>query len=315
MSNRRRTGRRSASSRSRRRRSSDPRPSTDRSTRRPWIRRPDRSGRRRPRASCKRPPPRGFDPPLGYAGRSGVVPRVGANPEYLPVEDRWRIGFPAWDRYDKGSPWRDDYPYQLGQLVRPVQPERPQGRLPDRRAAHVSQPDRLHHVAARGPAAPDGHDAVREHGPAGRVRLLRPARTSSSYNQQTLLSFDLFHGDAAFKPVDWRLKITPVFNVNTSASRNWASCQPGRDARGPSATAACGDAARVVRRSEAGRPQPRVRLRVAAGRLAAVHQRLPRLHLQRHEPRPPGSSARSTATATSSTWPSSGSSRRTPTAS
>ena len=27
-------------------------------------------------------------------------------------------------------------------------------------------------------------------------------------------SFDLFHGDTAFKPVDWRIKITPELNVN-----------------------------------------------------------------------------------------------------
>src|SRR5262249_27632733 len=28
------------------------------------------------------------------------------------------------------------------------------------------------------------------------------------------LQFDLFHGNAAFKPVDWQLRIAPVFNVN-----------------------------------------------------------------------------------------------------
>ncbi len=33
-------------------------------------------------------------------------------------------------------------------------------------------------------------------------------------NNYYVLSFDLFHGDAAFKPVDWRLKFTPVFNFN-----------------------------------------------------------------------------------------------------
>ncbi len=27
------------------------------------------------------------------------------------------------------------------------------------------------------------------------------------------MSFDLFHGDAAFKPVDWRVKLTPVFDI------------------------------------------------------------------------------------------------------
>lgn len=34
------------------------------------------------------------------------------------------------------------------------------------------------------------------------------------YNQYFRLSFDLFHGDAGFKPADWRVKLTPVFNIN-----------------------------------------------------------------------------------------------------
>ncbi|MCA9264931.1 MAG: hypothetical protein KDA60_13820, partial [Planctomycetales bacterium] len=31
---------------------------------------------------------------------------------------------------------------------------------------------------------------------------------------ETILSLDLFHGDAGFKPADWRIKLTPVFNAN-----------------------------------------------------------------------------------------------------
>ena len=35
-----------------------------------------------------------------------------------------------------------------------------------------------------------------------------------AFNQFFRLSFDLFHGDTAFKPIDWRIKLTPVFNMN-----------------------------------------------------------------------------------------------------
>jgi hypothetical protein len=35
-----------------------------------------------------------------------------------------------------------------------------------------------------------------------------------AYQQPFFLSFDLFHGDAAFKPVDWRIRLTPAFNIN-----------------------------------------------------------------------------------------------------
>jgi len=43
-----------------------------------------------------------LDAPLGFTGPSGVLPRSGDNPEYQTVEDRWRIGFPYWDRYGAG---------------------------------------------------------------------------------------------------------------------------------------------------------------------------------------------------------------------
>src|SRR5882724_9394809 len=42
-----------------------------------------------------------IDPALGFSGPSGVRPRSGSNDEFDTVEDRWRIGFPEWDRYGK----------------------------------------------------------------------------------------------------------------------------------------------------------------------------------------------------------------------
>src|SRR5262245_13024914 len=39
------------------------------------------------------------DPPLGYSGPSGILPRESQqNSHFVPMEDRWRIGFPVWDR-------------------------------------------------------------------------------------------------------------------------------------------------------------------------------------------------------------------------
>src|SRR5437868_5482619 len=55
-------------------------------------------------------------PPLGYTGPSGVLPTVRPDRDYIPMEDRWRLGFPAWDRYKFTDeyPYTPDYPYQLG---------------------------------------------------------------------------------------------------------------------------------------------------------------------------------------------------------
>src|SRR2546423_219308 len=92
----------------------------------PEDRRPDHErGAGGPR---RRPPPPGGGsargpgrpaPPLGFAGPSGVLPRSGNSPEYETVEDRWRIGFPFWDRYGQGFPSGLDYPYRLGNIENP----------------------------------------------------------------------------------------------------------------------------------------------------------------------------------------------------
>ena len=121
-----------------------------RSDRRPAAPATARPARRAlPDAAGGRP----FDPPIGYTGPSSVSPSEGQqDPHFVPVEDRWRIGFPAWDRYGKGHPVNDDYPYMPGRLVRPVQPERPQGRLPDHRPAHVPRRDRVGRSRSRSSA-------------------------------------------------------------------------------------------------------------------------------------------------------------------
>ena len=56
-----------------------------------------------------------MDAPLGFTGPSSVVPREGqTSSHFVPIEDRWRIGLPEWDRYGLNHPPLDDYPYNLG---------------------------------------------------------------------------------------------------------------------------------------------------------------------------------------------------------
>src|SRR3954464_3015135 len=51
-----------------------------------------------------------IDPPSGYAGRSGILPEEEQeNSHFLPVEDRWRIGLPEYDRYNQGHPRDFEY--------------------------------------------------------------------------------------------------------------------------------------------------------------------------------------------------------------
>ena len=285
------------------------------------LNRPIEPGRRRPPATRRRcrtiaRPVADPDPPLGFTGPTGVA-AAASRPtrDFVPVEDRWRIGFPAWDRYGKGHPPLDDYPYD----ARPAgstRTTRTSSRATTRSSASTpsSNVTGITVALVRGPADADRRRR-RSRAPPGRASSSSSAGPNQFfYTQFFSLSFDLFHGDAAFKPVDWRVKVTPVFNVNNLSVEELAVVSPDVHARAPRATGPCSTLAGVVRRDEAGRPQPELRLRLGPGRLAAVRQRLPRLHLQRHQPRPSGCSAPATPTATSSTSSTSASSRRTPTA-
>ena len=46
------------------------------------------------------------------------------------------------------------------------------------------------------------------------------------FNDFLALSFDLFQGDAAFKPMDWRLKVTPAFNFQRLAVQELGVVSP-----------------------------------------------------------------------------------------
>src|SRR5207249_12310666 len=46
------------------------------------------------------------------------------------------------------------------------------------------------------------------------------------YDQILRVSIDLFHGDAGFKPADWRIHLTPTFDVNDLAVEELAVVNP-----------------------------------------------------------------------------------------
>lgn len=151
------------------------------------------------------------DPPLGFTSHSSVLPReTQTSSDFVPVEDRWRIGFPEWDRYGEGHPPVTDYPYQEGQLVDPYNQNVLKGDY-----AIFGQHTFLNFTAST--------DAVFE-----TRQVPTPASENNGagqpgffgnpnqffYTQYFLLSVNLLHGDAAFKPADWQVRITPVFNTN-----------------------------------------------------------------------------------------------------
>ena len=132
---------------------------------------------------------------------------------FVPIEDRWRVGFPPWDRYEKGHPLLDDYPYVEGRIWNPYKQNVLKGDYP-----LVGQHTFLNLTAtslaileARQVPTPTTPfestvDPFQEEFFGNHKQFF--------YSHNLLLSFDLLHGDAAFKPADWRIKLTPIFNVN-----------------------------------------------------------------------------------------------------
>src|SRR5207253_6837577 len=58
--------------------------------------------------------------PAGFTGPSSVIPiEQQVDGHFVPVEDRWRVGLPEWDRYGKNHPRLDESPYEVGRCYDP----------------------------------------------------------------------------------------------------------------------------------------------------------------------------------------------------
>jgi hypothetical protein len=154
------------------------------------------------------------DAPLGYAGRSRILPRdAQEDNQFIPVPDRWRIGFPEWDRYGKGHPPGDDYPYVPGRWWDPYNQNVLKGDYPifgQNIFLDITGTTQAFFEPRQVPTATTPFESTVN--PDSKDFFGRPGQFF--YTQNFFLSFDLFQGDAAFRPVDWRIKLTPAFNVN-----------------------------------------------------------------------------------------------------
>jgi hypothetical protein len=145
------------------------------------------------------PFPTPLDPPTGYAGPSRIDNSKPDSADSLPRADRWRIGFPDDPRYQKGdvlNPYRQnvlkgDYPI-FGQHTFLVLTGESESLLNAKRIPVPSN------VSAQDP------DSEEFFGRGAQF----------FFRQNFSLSFELFHGDTSFKPIDWRIHITPNFNIN-----------------------------------------------------------------------------------------------------
>lgn len=156
----------------------------------------------------------GAEPPLGFTGPSSIsAADPPAQPDVLPVPDRWRLGFPPWDRYQEGHPPVNDYPFDYGRWYDPYNQNVLKGDYPII-GQHIFINLTLNNFSLfefrqlPTPTTPFESTArpFQEHF----FGLPRQFVYSSFYR----VAVDVFRGDAAFKPRDWFIRIAPVFNFN-----------------------------------------------------------------------------------------------------
>jgi hypothetical protein len=126
---------------------------------------------------------------------------------FYPQPDRWLITMPDWDRYGTGG----EHPYVRGSKWDPFNRNKWKGDVPI-----IGQQTFLNFTGIS-----DTFLDFRRLPTPSNISSARPG--SSDFfgkgmqffiDQLFLFSFDLFHGDTSFRPVDWRIRITPAVSLN-----------------------------------------------------------------------------------------------------
>ena len=157
--------------------------------------------------------------PLGFAGPSSVRPRAEPTEGFLPIEDRWRVGFPRYDRLGRRQPLdrvtmgaiSGNYQYVEGRWYDPYNQNVLKGDYPifgQNTFMNLTLISDTTYEYRRVPTA-SGESTAR----ADRRGFFGHPQ-QNVLTQNFILQFELLHGSTAFKPFDWKVRITPVLNVN-----------------------------------------------------------------------------------------------------
>ena len=142
---------------------------------------------------------------------------------YNTVANRWALEQPDYRRYSQ----KGEYIYTKPRWYDPFNRNRLKGDQP-------IWPKRLGqqtflNIAASSESLFDGR---RVPSPSN-VSSARPGSSGffgkgeqAFFDQALRLAFDLFHGDAAFKPIDWRIRITPELSLNNLKVRELGLVSP-----------------------------------------------------------------------------------------
>jgi len=127
---------------------------------------------------------------------------------FLEMPDRWNVAMPEWNRYGRGG----DYPYvRASHWWDPFNNNRLKGDKP------IFGQQTFLNITATSDTSVD----ERRVPSTSNISSAQPG--SNGYfgrgeqfalSQTFRFSFDLFHGDTSFRPVDWRIQVTPAVNVS-----------------------------------------------------------------------------------------------------
>ncbi len=150
------------------------------------------------------------DDPTGATGPDSVKSAPQRTATSREVRDRWRIGFPEYDRYgDKGGRGRD-VPFRRNRWANPYDQSVLKGDYP------IIGNDIFMVLSASSTSSlelrrtPSGNN-VSSNLPNSNNFFGRPE--SFSVINTVQVSFEMFKGDTVFKPRDWAFKISPTFSV------------------------------------------------------------------------------------------------------
>lgn len=151
---------------------------------------------------------------LGFAGPSGILPsEFQSSDHFAPVEDRWRTGFPEWDRYGFEHPFGDDYQFTEGHWWDPYNQNILKGDYPvigQHTFLNITGTSLSLYEWRQVPTGTSPFEST--FNPFSEEFFGNPRQ--DSVRQFFKLKLELFHGNTAFKPADWKVRIEPVFNLN-----------------------------------------------------------------------------------------------------
>lgn len=148
--------------------------------------------------------------PTGAAGDESVQSEPQTSPDRRAVRDRWRIGFPEYDRYgDKGARGRD-IPFKKGRWYDPYNQSWLKGDYPiiGNKVFMILSAASTTAIELRRTPTPSDVSTAR---PGSAEFFGQPE--ALALNQTFQFSFEMFHGDSTYKPRDWAFKISPTFSL------------------------------------------------------------------------------------------------------